>query len=192
MVTANPDPGHTVNETTPGPEAQIQFLRNVQRLFDEGSFVASYKFALLHALVDLAVIYGDDSGAPLVLRTRDIAAQMIELYWQQALPFPTMANASDPILRQNTGRQATIISVLVAAHAECEGVLTRLKLNTTAWDRLVTRVDQTLREMPLWKLQTVGDERLEFLYENVDRGTRSRSSQESLSVCAHTTACFAI
>jgi 5-methylcytosine-specific restriction endonuclease McrA len=26
--------------------------------------------------------------------------------------------------------------------------------------------------MPLWKLQTVGDERLDFLYENVDRGSR--------------------
>jgi hypothetical protein len=26
--------------------------------------------------------------------------------------------------------------------------------------------------MPLWKLQTVGDERLDFLYENLDRGTR--------------------
>ncbi len=26
--------------------------------------------------------------------------------------------------------------------------------------------------MPLWKLQTVGNERLEFLYENVDRGNR--------------------
>ena len=25
--------------------------------------------------------------------------------------------------------------------------------------------------MPLWKLQTVGDERLDFLYDNVDRGT---------------------
>src|SRR5262245_57950251 len=26
--------------------------------------------------------------------------------------------------------------------------------------------------MPLWKLQTVGDERLEFLYENLGRGSR--------------------
>ena len=26
--------------------------------------------------------------------------------------------------------------------------------------------------MPLWKLQTVGEERLEFLYENLDRGGR--------------------
>jgi hypothetical protein len=31
----------------PIPEQQIAFLSNLQRLLDEGQFVASYKFALL-------------------------------------------------------------------------------------------------------------------------------------------------
>jgi hypothetical protein len=39
----------------PSPEYQIQFLVNVQRLLDEGLFVASYKFALLLSLADLAI-----------------------------------------------------------------------------------------------------------------------------------------
>jgi 5-methylcytosine-specific restriction endonuclease McrA len=34
----------------------------------------------------------------------------------------------------------------------------------------VAEVDTVVCEMPLWKLQTVGDERLEFLYENLDQG----------------------
>jgi hypothetical protein len=34
----------------PTPNEQVQFLRNIQRIFAEGNFVASYKFALLHAL----------------------------------------------------------------------------------------------------------------------------------------------
>ena len=38
---------------TPSPEQQIKFLVNLQRLLDEGLFVASYKFALLLALADL-------------------------------------------------------------------------------------------------------------------------------------------
>ena len=38
----------------PTPEDQVQFLRNMQRLLAEGLFVASYKFALVHALADLA------------------------------------------------------------------------------------------------------------------------------------------
>ncbi|MDE0004201.1 MAG: HNH endonuclease, partial [Rhodospirillaceae bacterium] len=32
------------------------------------------------------------------------------------------------------------------------------------------KVEQTVRKMPLWKLQTVGSERLEFLYRNLDAG----------------------
>lgn len=69
----------------PTPEEQVQFLRNIQRLLAEGSFVASYKFALLQALADLAVLKGEDSGAPLDLYTKDIAAKFVELYWRQCL-----------------------------------------------------------------------------------------------------------
>ena len=58
--------GRTADGAVPRPE-QVQFLRNVQRLLAEGLFVASYKFALVHALADLAVLKGDDSGAPLEL-----------------------------------------------------------------------------------------------------------------------------
>ena len=59
----------------PTPEEQVQFLRNVQRLLAEGLFAASYKFALVHALADLAVLKGDDSGAPLEIDTKEIAAR---------------------------------------------------------------------------------------------------------------------
>jgi hypothetical protein len=42
---------------TPPTDAEQQvFLKNIQRLLNEGSFVASYKFAFLHALIDLAFI----------------------------------------------------------------------------------------------------------------------------------------
>ena len=44
----------------PSAEAQVRFLRDLQRILDEGSFVATYKFALIHALADLAVERGDD------------------------------------------------------------------------------------------------------------------------------------
>ena len=71
----------------PTPEEQVRFLRNIQRLLAEGLFVASYKFALLHALADLAVLKGDDTGAPLDLDTKDIAAKFVELYWRQCRPF---------------------------------------------------------------------------------------------------------
>jgi hypothetical protein len=46
----------------PPPEEQVQFLRNLQRLLAEGLFIASYKFALVHALADFAVLNGDDTS----------------------------------------------------------------------------------------------------------------------------------
>jgi hypothetical protein len=35
--------------------SDVEFLRKIQRLLSEGEFVATYKFALLQALVDLSV-----------------------------------------------------------------------------------------------------------------------------------------
>ena len=57
----------------PLPEAQLVFLSKLQRLFAEGDFTATYKFALLIALADLAVELGDDSGEALELGHRGIA-----------------------------------------------------------------------------------------------------------------------
>ena len=159
--------------TVPTPEDQVQFLRNIQRLLAEGLFVASYKFALVHALADLAVLQGDDTGAPLEISTKDIAAKFVELYWRQSRPFQVGDQATGLILQQNTGKQAAIISQIAASQQDCGGSLFRFKQAASdRWSSLVGEVDQVVRTMPLWKLQTVGDERLEFLYENLDRGNR--------------------
>jgi hypothetical protein len=157
----------------PTPEEQVRFLYNVQRLLAEGLFVASYKYALLHALADLAVLKGEDSGAPLDLSTPDIAAKFVELYWRQCRPFPVGSASSGLILQQNTGKQAAIIAKIVDSQQQRGASLFRLKqVASDRWAELVTAVDQVVRTMPLWKLQTVGEERLDFLYENRDRGGR--------------------
>jgi hypothetical protein len=39
----------------PDEREQLRFLFKIQRLLGEGSFTASYKFALLNALADIAV-----------------------------------------------------------------------------------------------------------------------------------------
>src|SRR5262245_51872924 len=140
----------------PTPEEQVQFLRNVQRLLAEGLFVASYKFALVHALADLAVLKGDDSGAPLEIDTRDIAAKFVELYWRQCRPFQVGGTASGLILQQNTGKQAAIIRQIVQSQQECGGSLFRFKQVASApWSALVSEVDQVVCKMPLGKLPAV-------------------------------------
>src|SRR5690242_6231069 len=99
----------------PSADEQIRFLANLQRLLDEGLFVASYKFALLLALADLSIEQGDDSGTPLQLSTEVIAEKFIQYYWRQALPYP--AASESRVLRQNTGNQAAVLSLTTAARS---------------------------------------------------------------------------
>jgi hypothetical protein len=159
--------------SNPTPEVQVQFLRNIQRLLAEGQFSASYKFALLHALADLAILRGDDTGATLTLTTQEIAEKFVELYWRQCRPFHVGGATSGTILRQNTGKQARIISKIIKSQAQCGGSLFQMKqAYSNRWSKLVAQVDQDVQDMPLWRLQTVGAERLDFLYENQDQASQ--------------------
>jgi len=67
----------------PSPEQQIEFLVKIQRLFSEGGFVATYKFALLQALADLSVEKTEFSEDSLKITTREIAEKFIQYYWRQ-------------------------------------------------------------------------------------------------------------
>lgn len=128
----------------PTPEEQVQFLRNIQRLLAEGLFVASYKFALIHALADLAVLKGEDTGAPLDLDTKEIAAKFVELYWRQCRPFQLGEERSGLILQQNKGKQAVVISKIVDAQHKCGASLFRLKqVASDRWSELVFAVGKS-------------------------------------------------
>ena len=80
------------------PEFQLAFLSKLQRLFAEGDFTATYKFALLIALADLSVEVGRDDNEPLKLPYRSIGLKFIQLYWQQSAPF-----TRGDVLVQNLG-----------------------------------------------------------------------------------------
>lgn len=168
----------------PSADDQVLFLRCVQRLLEEGSFVATYKYALLHSLADLAVRLGDDSGAPLVLSTSQVAEAMIDLYWRQAVPFP--APACDPaMLRQNIGSPAKIVTLIADARSALGPSMARARHDSLGWRRLVQQVERVVSDMPLWKLQTVGDGTLDFLYENVGRG-QSITLRQGVPYCLRT------
>jgi len=73
----------------PSAESQIVFLKKIQTLFDDSSFNATYKFALLITLADLAIEHGDDSGNPLELKGKLIATRFAEIYWPQIKQYST-------------------------------------------------------------------------------------------------------
>lgn len=153
----------------PAPAFQLEFLDFIQRILDDGSFVATYKFALLMALADLSVEKGDDTGHPLELPVESIAEKFIQYYARQTVPYPAGDKAR--ILSQNTGGQAKIVSLVAEAQAP---YLTASKpvpvVRLTASKGLIREVSNTVAEMPLWKLQNINKTPHPFLYPQTQSG----------------------
>lgn len=157
--------------SAPTAEQQIKFLTNLQRLLAEGQFVATYKYALLLALADIAIETGNDSGERLTVSTKRIAEKFILYYWRQVVPYVPKADpTAGQVLRQNTGRQAAIIRRILEARQQFGGSVVIAQRDKSAWKTLVRDVDDVVRKMPLWKLQTVGRSSFDFLYENRGKG----------------------
>lgn len=159
---AHPKPTHLELFAVPSAEEQLRFLQSVQRILTEGQFVSSYKYALLHALTDLAVLRGDDTGRPLTLSIREIVERMAELYWPQAVPFD-----GSTVLRQSTADPPALLEDLQAARAEQLGSLSDLSAAGARWRRILYRSTRNVGREPIPRLQRIGREELPFLY---DRG----------------------
>jgi len=141
------------------------FLRDLQRLLDEGQFTATYKFALLLGLADLAVERGDDSGAPLQVPVSLIAERFVALYWGHARPFPGSSGGSAAAtLSQNLGQNIAILRALNEVQRQYPTLSEARR--QPHWARLLTQAAQVVVEMPLFRLQTLRGEIKEFLYEN--------------------------
>jgi HNH endonuclease len=155
--------------TYPTAEAQVAFLGAIERLLAEGQFVATYKYALLVALVELAVEVGHDDARPLDIPVRSLGAKFLELYWRQCVPYgAAVGNAVNAIPRQNTGAQASIFTIvgrLRIAHPTLAAAR-----RSPSWQKAVTEATQLVERMPLWRLQVLRNETLEFLYATGDRG----------------------
>ncbi|WP_405230356.1 HNH endonuclease [Lentisalinibacter sediminis] len=151
-------------------EEQIGFLTTLQRLLEEGSFVSTYKYALLMALADLSVESTEEGDGALTVPLDAIARKFIEYYWPQTAPFGSglghEPGAGDSAtLLQNTGRQAEVIRKVAEARGTY-GRMTQAQRDARAWRSLVRQVRSTIVKMPLWKLQIVGREPVEFLYRH--------------------------
>jgi len=150
------------------PARQLDILRRLQRALEEGGFVATYKLALLQALADLSVEHEPVRDGSLRLPLNEVAGKFIAYYWRQTAPFQADGSGQTGILKQNTGRQATIVSTILAARARCSGNLSAFRSDSNAWSKLIVKVAHTVEAMPLWKLQSVGQEIDEFLYRRAD------------------------
>ncbi len=146
----------------------IRFGERVLALLDSGSFTATYKYAVLLALLDLCLEHAGRTGEPpSSLTTVQLAEKIIELYWPQTAPF---ALASEPVvLRQNTSGQAEIVSHILefrrhhAPDPSC-GLHRAVLAAPAAYRRLAAHVEWKLIEMPLPRLQQLGRDYDPFIY----------------------------
>lgn len=169
---------------SPSGEPDRTALRLAERLIqllDRGGFTATYKYAVLVALMDLCMELTGKTGLPPdTITTHQLAEKVIELYW----PHCAVYDDKRGVLRQNTGRrpkdgvkldtQAEIINhildfrkkhVHVSPAASLPLSRARASAAPGAYERLVHVVEWKLVEWPLPRLQIVGGEEDRFLYE---------------------------
>jgi hypothetical protein len=150
----------------PGAEQQLQFLQHLQRLFDEGDFVTTYKYALLMTLAELAVESGGgDAEGELRLPMVRIAGKFAELYWPQTVPNASgVAGANPSVLARNQRKQAAVVnylSLLRTLGATMIGQARQLPGGTGT----LRTIAATVANMSLRYLQDVGGVLGPFLYD---------------------------
>jgi hypothetical protein len=155
-----------VTAPAPSADAHLTFLAKLQRLLSEGDFTATYKFALLISLADLAVEQGADNGDELQLTTRQVAERFTQLYWRQAAPYGTgRADTSPGVLVQNLGAQAAVVAAIASFRANVGAASPQVAAFHPDYPKLVSAVAATVTAQPLNYLQNFGGATDEFLYQ---------------------------
>ncbi|NJD37157.1 MAG: HNH endonuclease [Geobacter sp.] len=154
----------------PSAEEQLRFISGIQKILDEGSFVATYKFALLMALADFAVQSGLNGGDPEQLSTIDLAESFICSYWRQARPYSHAQTDGGMLLKMSSDRQPVVFRRIAELREKYNGRLADLRNSTGEWQRLKREVANTIAKMPLWKLQVVGSTVVTLLYRQDGQG----------------------
>ena len=124
---------------------------------------------MLLALIDLCLAGTQASSAPPeMVTTRQLADTIVEIYWPHTVPFASRAEAR--ILSKNTRGQAEIVSAVLtfrSRHAP-DASVGRWHARVAApaaYERLVKTVEWKLIEMPLPRLQMMGQSLDPFIYE---------------------------
>jgi 5-methylcytosine-specific restriction endonuclease McrA len=134
-------------------------------LFAEGDFTATYKFALLISLADLAVETGSEDGAELQLTVRQVAERFVGLYWRHVIPYAGQRPGAEPhVLSQNIGAQAAVLSAVADFRATTGASSVVQARALPGYSSLLARVATVVSSQPLNYLQNFGGATDAFLY----------------------------
>lgn len=149
---------------TPSADFQLGFLSKLQRIFSEGEFVATYKYALINSIADLCIDYGKNTGDPQLVLFKDLGKKFITYYWQQSQPFIAGSNEG-AVLLQSHGRQASMLSAI----RDFRGNFPKQTVNSAAdhskFPALLSKVINTIRVQPVKYLQNIAGAMDPFIFE---------------------------
>lgn len=159
------------------PDA-LAFAQLRLNLLDEGRRTATYKLAVLLALIDCCVVGTDASGqAPDAVPTHDLARRVLDLYWPQVRDYALPAGGA-VVLRQSSQQRAVTVDAVRRLRTQAQPVRAT---TPAAAERLLPRefsdalntIELNLVQMPLGKLQrplgfseTAGHDYPRFLYDD--------------------------
>ena len=151
-----------------GPQEQSGFAEMLLAVVDDGRRTATYKLAVLLALMDSCAEGATPEGkAPTEIPTRSLARHVARLYWPQLRPFPTESGAVE--LRQITNKSATILTALTDAFRALPHVTTweaaEANLPADHVRQVLDVVELTVARYPLVRLQTVDGVPRPFIYD---------------------------
>ena len=140
-------------------------VERLLRIIDEGRRTATYKLALLGALIDAVAMSPGESTIP----TRLIAERVVALYYPQTRLYVAndgiqrelrqISMKSSPVLRD-------VLRLRLAGDATgCRSVIDAKARVADVYDEVVTNVETTFVRYPIPLLQVVGQQVVPFLYE---------------------------
>lgn len=139
------------------------------QVIDEGRRTATYKLALLLALIDACAAEPDDRGrAPSTLHTRTVARHVLRIYLPQARSY--LGGDGDPLqLRQITMKRSAVLGAILRLHLLAEehrlhGPAEIARRLPDEYEQCLDEVERTFARYPLRLLQVVGRENRPFLY----------------------------
>lgn len=151
----------------PDAATTLSLAEKIFAILDEGAFSATYKYAVMLALLDLSVEkLPETERTALTLTTRELARKVLELYWPQCVPYEGHA-----YLRQgggHDGQQAEIVREIIRFrrdHGGSESLWHAASNLPHDVERLLNLVEWKLIEMPLPRLQFIGRSEERFLYQ---------------------------
>lgn len=163
----------------------------VLTILDEGRRTATYKLAVLLALIDCCALSADADGrAPSRIPVRHLAVRVLELYWPQVRPYAR--SDGDPLLRQSSQPRAITVDAVrelreraVAVGARSPAAAERAL--PAEYAATVSLIELNLVQMPLGKLQRPSGyaasgvaDYPRFLYDDADfhEGVTARQLRE--------------